>query len=148
MIICQKRSVLLFYLGIDYGDVRTGIATSSGIIATGYGTITEVNQDTLVDKIIEISQNVGAEVAVLGLPRNMDGSEGERAIKTREFGEKLSLKGLNVKYIDERMTTMAAKRELHACGKNEKSGKNIIDTVSACLILETYLREVNNERGQ
>jgi putative Holliday junction resolvase len=81
------------------------------------------------------------EVVVLGLPRNMDGSHGPAAAKTKEFGEKLrgKIPGCELVYWDERMTSVAAQRALHESGRNTKQSRSVIDQVAAQMILQGYL---------
>jgi putative Holliday junction resolvase len=81
------------------------------------------------------------EVVVLGLPRNMDGSHGPAAVKTREFGEKLRKKigGCDLVYWDERMTSVAAQKALHETGRTVKQSRSVIDQVAAQMILQGYM---------
>ena len=129
-------------LSIDLGDVRTGIAISdkNEILASPVKTIEERNREDLVDKIIKIINELKVEEIVLGLPKNMDGSEGESAKKARLFKEMLQKKsGLNVMLIDERGTTISAHNYLNITDTKGKKRKNIIDTVAATIILQNYL---------
>jgi putative Holliday junction resolvase len=84
------------------------------------------------------------EVVVIGLPRNMDGSHGPAAAKAREFGEKLrgKIAGCEVRYWDERMTSVAAQKALHETGRNVKQSRPVIDQVAAQMILQGYLDSV------
>ena len=129
-------------MAIDYGDVRTGIAVSdlTGMICGDAFTIEERNPVRLAERIAEetVSRKVGT--LVLGLPLNMDGSEGIRAEKSRAFKTLLEEKsGLRVELRDERQTSVQAHAILHANGKKEKKHKKTVDAVAAALILEDYL---------
>ena len=129
-------------MAIDYGDVRTGIAVSdlTGMICGDAFTIEERNPVRLAERIAEetVSREVGT--LVLGLPLNMDGSEGIRAEKSRAFKTLLEEKtGLRVELRDERQTSVQAHAILHANGKKEKKHKKTVDAVAAALILEDYL---------
>ena len=129
-------------LAIDYGDARTGLAFSdeSRFLCGEAFTVEEWNAERLAARIADEvkSRNVG--VLVLGLPRNMDGSEGPRAEKCREFAETLrAATGLDVTLWDERRTTIEAHDILRANGKKEKKHKKTVDAVAASLMLEGYL---------
>ena len=129
-------------MAIDYGDARTGIAISD-LLATLCGdafTIREWDPVRLSQRIAQEVQNRGVERLVLGLPRNMDGTEGPRAEKTRDFQKLLKeATGLPVTLWDERRTSVDAHRILHAGGKKMKQHKKQVDAVAASLILEAYL---------
>ena len=129
-------------MGIDYGDSRTGIAISD-LLCSLVGTTTVIhskNQDKTLEEILRlISQNDVGEL-VLGLPRNMDGTEGPRAEKCRAFAARLEeATGLPVKLWDERRTTVEAHNILNAHNYHGQKRKNTVDAVAAALILEGYL---------
>ena len=129
-------------MAIDYGDVRTGVAVSDalGMIAGETFTVTERNPEALARKLTDAARERGAERLVLGLPRNMDGTEGERAEKSRALAELLRSCGApEVVLWDERRTTVDAHRILRENGKKERKHKNLVDAVAAALILEGYL---------
>ena len=134
-------------LAIDYGDARTGWAVSdpSGLLAGETGVLPSWNEEKLLEELCRLAEAKGAERVALGLPRNMDGTEGPRAEKCRIFGEKLEARGLRVAYVDERRTTVEAHAILSEAGKRGKKRKQRIDAVAATLILETYL---NAHRGE
>ncbi len=129
-------------MGIDYGDARTGIAISD-LLCSIVGSTTVIhsrNADKTVEEICKLAQenNVG-EIAV-GLPKNMDGTEGARAELCRAFAEKVQqATGLPVKLWDERRTTVEAHNILSAHNYHGKKRKNTVDAVAASLILEGYL---------
>ena len=129
-------------MGIDYGDARTGVAISD-ITCTIPGSAVVVpsrNREKAIADIVRLVQeNQVGEIAV-GLPRNMDGSEGPRARLCREFADALAeATGRTVVMWDERRTTVEAHNILHASGKRMKEHKKTVDAVAATLILEGYL---------
>ena len=129
-------------MSIDYGDARTGIAVSdpTGMIAGETFVITQWDPAALSKTIVSEAAARGVERLVLGLPRNMDGTEGPRAEKARALAELLRADGApEVVLWDERRTTIDAHRILRANGKKEKKHKNTVDAVAAALILEGYL---------
>lgn len=129
-------------LGLDYGDARTGLSVSdpTGMLAGSPSVIHEWNRDKLLDKLCDyIAQNQIDEI-VLGHPKNMDGSAGERAQKCEALAEDLRTRtGLPVVLWDERRTTVAAHQILHASGKKAKKHRQTVDAVAASLILQGYL---------
>lgn len=130
-------------LGIDYGDARVGVAVSDimGFMANGIKTIK--NTKHLMDELSEIINEYKPEKIVIGLPKNMDGTEGFRVDATKEFAENLkSIYNGEIIFEDERLTTVGAERYLNSTNTRGKKRKEIIDTVSACLILEQYLNKI------
>lgn len=129
-------------LGIDYGDARTGLSVSdpTGMLAGSPSVIQERNRDKLLGKLCDyIAQNKIEEI-VLGYPKNMDGSAGERAQKCEALADELRARtGLPVVLWDERRTTVAAHQILHASGKKMKQHRQNVDAVAATLILQGYL---------
>lgn len=129
-------------MAIDYGDARTGVAISdaTGLLA-GFTTVVHGHRpETVAQEIARLAKAHGAERIVLGLPRNMDGSEGPRAELCRAFGELLRAEtGLEVAMWDERRTTVDAHRILTETGNRGKKRKEKVDAVAATLILEGYL---------
>lgn len=129
-------------LGIDLGDVRTGIAVSdpAQFMASGVCTITEYNEERLLDRLCAMFREYSAEEAVMGLPVNMDGSEGFRAEKVRKFASLLEEKsGKKIILFDERCSTMVAHTILNETNSRGKKRKQVIDTLSAEIILQNYL---------
>ena len=129
-------------LGIDYGDARIGLALSdeSETIASPLATYQAQSMRKSIDYIASLAKDRGVERIVVGLPINMDGSLGERASKTKAFGENLArVSGIEVCYKDERLTTVAAERTLIECSVRREKRKEVIDTVSAQIILQSYL---------
>lgn len=129
-------------IAIDYGDARTGVAISdaTGLLA-GFTTVVHgYRQEAVAQEIARLAKAHGAERIVLGLPRNMDGTEGPRAELCREFGALLKEEtGLEVAMWDERRTTVDAHRILTETGNRGKKRKEKVDAVAATLILEGYL---------
>lgn len=129
-------------LGIDYGDRRVGLADSiSGVIATGLYTFEHKSMREAIDVIAEEVRRGGADKIVVGLPRNMDGSEGERASKTRAFGRVLErVTQVPVEYFDERLSSVTAENVLiEGNVRREKRKSGLIDRLSAQIILQGYL---------
>lgn len=129
-------------MAIDYGDARTGIAISdaTGLLAGFTTVIHGYRQEAVAQEIARLAKAHGAERIVLGLPRNMDGTEGPRAELCREFGVLLEREtGLEVAMWDERRTTVDAHRILTETGNRGKKRKEKVDAVAATLILEGYL---------
>jgi len=130
-------------LGIDLGAARVGLALSDdlGMLAHPLETVRVKGAGDLAGYIANVVKREKVEAVVIGLPRNMDGSQGPAAAKTREFGEKLRGKapGCEVRYWDERMTTVAAQKALHEMGRNVKTSRQVIDQVAAQMILQGYL---------
>ncbi|MBR6506228.1 MAG: Holliday junction resolvase RuvX [Clostridia bacterium] len=129
-------------LGIDFGDARVGIATSDygENLATAQGTIKVSGINDAVIKVSEKSVELGAEKLVIGLPKNMDGSLSYRAERTQRFADMLKeATGLEYEFMDERLSTMEAYRYLNATEFNGKKRRNVIDTLSAQIILQSWL---------
>ena len=129
-------------MAIDYGDARTGLAVSdpTGIIVGDAWTMEEWNAERAAGRIADEAKKRSVERLVLGLPKNMDGSEGPRAEKSRTFKTLLeSVTGLPVTLWDERRSSVEAHAILHAVGKKEKTHRKTVDAVAASLILEGYL---------
>ena len=129
-------------MGIDYGDARIGIALSDplGITAQGYATLKNTGDDVFLE-IKKIIDEKCVEKIVLGLPKNMDNTEGFRAQATYDFAEKL--KGYTDKEIvfwDERLSTLAAYSYLNNMDIRGKKRKGLVDTIAASLILENYMK--------
>lgn len=129
-------------LSVDYGDVRTGIAVCDRLemLASPVTVINQSYEPKLIMQIDGLCKKHGAERIVVGLPRNMDGSEGERAQKCKAFAERLrEVTGVEIVMQDERLTTVSAHRALNVTNVTGKKRKDIVDAVSAVMILEDYL---------
>lgn len=133
-------------ISVDYGDVRTGVAACDKLqlLASPVTVIKQKDPELLSEEIKKICLEKKADKIVLGLPKNMDGSEGFRAEACKEFAKLLSEKtGLSVDFQDERLTTVSAHNILNATDTRGKKRKAVVDAVSAVLILEDYLRKQN-----
>lgn len=131
-------------LGIDYGDARVGIAITDplGITAQGLETIHHKGNDKIVLKRLEeLLKNYEISEFVIGMPINMNGTQGERVEKTKKFIHKLKCKfnTISIKTIDERLTTVAAYKTMNFLDVKPKEKKNLVDTISAVYILEMYI---------
>ena len=130
------------YLAVDYGDKRTGLADCdpSGMLASGIGTISESGMTKTAERVALEAKNRSCKRIIVGLPKNMDGTEGERAGVIRLFADMLKgMTDIPVELYDERMTTMVAYRYLDASGTFGKKRKGVVDTLSAEIILQNYL---------
>ena len=129
-------------LAVDYGDARTGIAMSD-LLCSIVGSTTVIhsrNPEKTIGEILRLVQENGVGEIVVGLPKNMDGSEGPRAELCRQFAEKLrEATGLEIAMWDERRTTVEAHNILSMHDYHGKKRKNTVDAVAASLILEGYL---------
>ena len=129
-------------MAIDYGDQRIGLAVSDllGMLCGEAWTLQEWDMERASRRIAEEAKARDVGTLVLGLPKNMDGSEGPRAEKSRAFRELLLRDtGLPVVLWDERRSSVEAHAILHANGKREKEHRKSVDAVAASLILEGYL---------
>ena len=129
-------------MAIDYGDQRIGLAVSDllGMLCGEAGPMNEWDMERASKRISEEAAAREVGTLVLGLPKNMDGSEGVRAEKSREFKAMLERdSGLPVVLWDERRSSIEAHAILHAAGKKEKQHRKTVDAVAASLILEGYL---------
>lgn len=129
-------------MGIDYGDVRIGIAFSDllQIICSPYETYKRIGEEQDLNYLVKLIKEKEVETVVFGLPLNMDGTEGDRAVKTREFASKLnSLINVNIVFYDERLSSVEAEELLISANVKRQDRKNLIDKVAAQIILESYL---------
>ena len=129
-------------MGVDFGDARTGLAVSDPgrILASGIGYISPGGIEKTAAKVAELAIEHKVSAIVVGLPRNMDGSEGARASRCLEFAGLVSAKlPIPVAMMDERLTTLSAARYLNETNTHGKSRKGVIDTLSAQIILQNAL---------
>ena len=129
-------------LGIDWGWIRLGLAASDdlGLTAQGLGIISRASEAQALDAIEGYVRTLGIEAFVVGLPRNMDGSDGPSAEAARGFGRALEERfRLPVHLWDERLTTLAAERMLVGAGVRRRARRGVLDQVAATLILQGYL---------
>ena len=132
-------------MSVDLGKARTGIAVSdpSGQFAFPKDVITEYNTDRLVDKVCEKAKEYAAERIVVGYPKNMDGTLGERAQECAAIAEQIKItSGLETILWDERCTTVTAHNYLSMNNVRGKKRKQTVDAVAAVIILEDYLRSL------
>ncbi len=134
-------------LGVDFGDKRTGLALSdpSRMIAGGIGFVSPGGIEKTADAVAQAAAENSVSAVVVGLPVNMDGTEGSRAERCRKFAGLLE-KRLDIPVVmyDERMTTMTAARYLNETNTRGNKRKGIIDTLSAQIILQNFLDRLRN----
>ena len=142
-------------LGVDYGDKNIGVAVScpSKLTALGVQTIRRGSPDSFKQPILilrEIMRRYCVSALVLGYPKNMDGSEGERCAKTLEFKARLqrNFKSLDIVLWDERLTTLSEKRTMVQLGLDKKTISLNIDEASAMCILQGYLDYINHKKDK
>ena len=136
-------------LGIDYGDARTGIAITDALNITVQGLETIHNQGSdrvILRRLDEILEQYEVDTIVIGKPINMNGTPSERTEITEKFIHKLKCKynKIKIETIDERLTTVAAHKTMNFLDVNKNKKRNIVDTISAVYILETYLNKIKN----
>ena len=136
-------------LGIDYGDSRCGFAITDllNITAQGLETLNyDGNDKMILKKIDEYMEKYEIETIVVGMPFLLNGDKAERATKTEKFIHKLKCKynKITIDWIDERLTTVAAHKTMNYLDINKHKKKNIVDTISAVYILETYINKKTN----
>ena len=139
------------YLGVDYGDKRTGLAECdpSGMLASGIGTVSPGGMRSTAKLVAEEAEKRSCKKIIIGLPKNMDGTEGERAEVIRIFRDMVAeYTSIETDFFDERMSTMVAYRFLGETGTFGKKRKAAVDTLSAEIILQGYIeRERNTKRS-
>ena len=137
-------------LGLDFGSKTVGVAVSDELLITAQG-VEIVRRKSpaklrqTLARIEEIIKEYNVEKIVLGYPKNMNNTEGERCEKTREFGAMLNRRtGLEVIYWDERLTTVAADRSMMESGIRRENRKEYVDEIAAIFILQGYLDFLSN----
>lgn len=136
-------------MAVDYGDARTGLAVCdrTETLASPVGVIQEKSMAKAAEKIVYATREFEVGMVVLGLPVNMDGTEGPRAAKSRKLGGMLEkILDIPVEYWDERNTTKSAEGILSETGTYGKKRKEILDAVAATVILESYLAYRRNQQ--
>jgi len=129
-------------MGIDYGDARVGIAVSDllGITAQGVETIQNTGRKALFGRLAELIAQYSPETVVIGLPKNMNATLGDRAQKSYDFAERLKdIYPGNIVFFDERLTTVSAIRVLNETNTRGKKRKNVVDTVAAAVLLQGFM---------
>ena len=132
----------MIIMSVDLGKARTGLAVcdKTEFLASPYKVIFEKSPNKLPEKIVQAAMEAKAELIVVGLPKNMDGTEGESAQNARAFAEQLKeLTGLPVDMQDERGTTITAHGYLNDTNTRGKKRKAVVDEVAATIILQDYL---------
>lgn len=132
----------MIIMSVDLGKARTGIAVcdKTEFLASPYKVIFEKSPQKLPEKVAEAAKETRAELIVVGLPKNMDGSEGESAQNARAFAKKLTeITGIETVMQDERGTTITAHNFLNDTNTRGKKRKNVVDEVAATIILQDYL---------
>ena len=133
----------MIIVAVDLGRARTGLAVcdKGEVLASPLVVVAQRDPDKLAHTIINEARQAGAEMLAVGLPRNMDGSEGDSARFAREMGARLGeLSGLPVHFVDERGTTITAHGYLNDTNTRGKKRKAVVDAVAATVILEDFLR--------
>ncbi len=132
----------MIIMSVDFGDARTGIAVcgKSELMASPVCVISEKDFEKCIEKTAALAKEQRAEEIVVGYPKNMNGTAGERCEKCTLFAEKLGeLTGIPVKLWDERNTTVSAHSYLNTTNTRGKKRKAVVDAVAAVIILESYL---------
>ena len=132
----------MIIMSVDLGKARTGLAVcdKTEFLASPFKVIFEKSPNKLPEKVVQAAMEAKAELIVVGLPKNMDGTEGESAQNARAFAEQLKeLTGLPVDMQDERGTTITAHGYLNDTNTRGKKRKAVVDEVAATIILQDYL---------
>ncbi len=142
----------MIIMSVDLGKARTGIAVCDKMefLASPYKVIFEKSPQKLPEKVAEAAKETKAELIVVGLPKNMDGTEGESAQNARAFAKKLTeITGIETVMQDERGTTITAHNFLNNTNTRGKKRKNVVDEVAATIILQNYLdkRAINKNNN-
>jgi len=137
-------------MGIDYGDARVGIAMSDPLEITAQGLVTLPNRvySKMLDSLHNIITEYDVKKIVLGMPKNMNGDIGDRVEITMAFSEDIRKRFPDIEIVhwDERLTTVQAAGILNVTNTRGKDRKNVIDTVAACIILQSYLDYLKGEK--
>ena len=133
-------------IGIDYGDARVGVAVSDplGFTAQGLETVPNKVYNKMKERVVEIIKSYNADKIVIGLPKNMNGTLGERGEISKKFADELKEHFPDTEIIlwDERLSTVQAAGVLNVTNTRGKDRKNVIDTVAASIILQSYLDSI------
>ena len=140
--VARRYNFPMRILAIDYGSTRIGLALSdpTGTLARPLPFVPAKADPKLARELAALAQKEQAELILLGLPRNMDGSQGEAAAKVRAFAAELEkATSIRVRLIDERLTTVQAGRQLHEAGRDTRQQRGKIDSEAAAVLLQGYL---------
>jgi putative Holliday junction resolvase len=138
------------FLGVDLGAARTGLARSDdlGMYSVGLGNIKSYDLDKAALKVAEKAEEINADIIIIGKPVNMNGTLGEKAQLCEQFGQKVSqYTKIPIDFFDERLTTVEAHRILGESGIRAKNRKNIVDSLSAEIILQGYMDMLKNKNS-
>ena len=141
-------------IGLDFGSKTVGVAVSDELLITAQGIeiVRRKSENKLrqtLARIEELIKEYNVEKIVLGFPKNMNNSEGERCEKTLEFKEMLERRtGLTVELWDDRLTTVAADNLMMEAGIRRENRKEYVDQIAASFILQGYLDYLQNEKNQ
>lgn len=138
-------------LGVDFGAARTGLAHSDdlGLYAVGMGNIKSYNVERAAEEVAKKAGEINADRIIIGKPINMDGSEGEKARLSEEFGVLVSNHtAIPIEFFDERLTTVMAHQILGNSGIKAKDRKNVVDSLAAELILQGYMDTQKNKNSK
>ena len=139
------------YLGVDYGDKRTGLAEcdASGLIASGIATVSEGGMRKTAERVAKEARERSCVKIIIGMPKNMDGTDGPRTEVVRAFADILrEITDISIDFYDERMTTMVAYRFLGESGAYGKRRRDAVDTLSAEIILQNYIDKERNDKAR
>jgi len=128
--------------GLDVGERTIGIAVSDllGITAQGLDTIRRSDPEADLEQMVNILKNYDVNLVVIGLPKNMNNTIGPSAERAKEFGDELSKRtGIEIKYWDERLTTVSAQKTLLEGDVSRKKRKQVVDKIAAVMILQNYM---------
>lgn len=131
-------------LAVDWGERRVGLAAcdASEMLASPHSVLTRKNDRQVVGEVAAVASEIGAELLVVGLPLNMDGTEGESAARARKLARYLAAAtGLEVLLRDERLSSEEAARRLREGGKSSREMRGKLDAVAAAVVLEDFLAE-------
>lgn len=128
-------------IALDHGERRIGVAVADRETGMAFArpALRRRNLEGILDEVRELCATEGAELVVIGLPRNMDGTEGVQARRARAFGEALTARGVRVAYEDERLTSWEATQRLAGAGRRPSRQSGDVDSAAARLILQQYL---------
>lgn len=138
------------FVGLDVGDRRIGVAVSdpTGSLASPVEVYQRRGPSQDVQHVVDLVHEYEASAVVVGLPKNMNGTEGPQAEKTREFADALETQGLSVALWDERLSTVEATRRMVEQRRKRRGIQQRIDSEAAALILQTYLDHVRIREGR
>ena len=133
-------------LGIDYGEVRIGLAIADMLLRIAHPHSVIQSGGDAISKINLLIEDKGVEKVIIGLPRSLDGSEGPQAAESRRFGKEIAeITGVDIEYQDERLSSREADSILNDLGKNSREKRAIADAHQAAIILQSYLDSLGDD---